>query len=325
MIATLHPRRRHGDRAEGNRHECLSSSRRKCGRGPPGWPAVRDTRHRVVSPTLSSAAPARASASSSAGSPGSTTPFRDGLFGSEDLGGGLRIPEGARAPNRPRRRGALARLPTARTPTARYPGTTSRSTRPARTCSSSAAARSRWSSTTSTGATGNTPLGTWHVYRKVGGFDWVLLLPDLLPARLRSPRVPRRARRIPPRMAASAIPMWIATTRLRQIRLGSSIYIYVMASRRPVAELANGSASSTAASSTPSTGGSSSWRELRRYKAPRARLRRPERRRRWSRRSSPRTGAALRARALRELSSAVLALTKRELEPSEDSRFALER
>ena len=27
---------------------------------------------------------------------------------------------------------------------------------------------------TSTGATGNTPLGTWRVYRKVAGFDWVL-------------------------------------------------------------------------------------------------------------------------------------------------------
>ena len=29
----------------------------------------------------------------------------------------------------------------------------------------------------STGATGNTPLGTWHVYRKVGGWDWVLWYP----------------------------------------------------------------------------------------------------------------------------------------------------
>jgi N-acetylmuramoyl-L-alanine amidase len=29
----------------------------------------------------------------------------------------------------------------------------------------------------STGATGNTPLGTWHVYRKVHGWDWVLWYP----------------------------------------------------------------------------------------------------------------------------------------------------
>ena len=29
----------------------------------------------------------------------------------------------------------------------------------------------------STGATGNTPVGTWHVYRKVIGFDWVLHYP----------------------------------------------------------------------------------------------------------------------------------------------------
>ena len=29
----------------------------------------------------------------------------------------------------------------------------------------------------STGATGNTPLGSWRVYRKVGGWDWVLWYP----------------------------------------------------------------------------------------------------------------------------------------------------
>ena len=29
----------------------------------------------------------------------------------------------------------------------------------------------------STGATGNTPLGTWHVYRKVTGWDWILWYP----------------------------------------------------------------------------------------------------------------------------------------------------
>ena len=29
----------------------------------------------------------------------------------------------------------------------------------------------------STGATGNTPIGTWQVYRKVSGFDWVLWYP----------------------------------------------------------------------------------------------------------------------------------------------------
>ena len=46
---------------------------------------------------------------------------------------------------------------------------------------------------TSTGATGNTPLGTWHVYRKVGGFDWVLYYPSYFLARLRRARVPRRA------------------------------------------------------------------------------------------------------------------------------------
>ena len=31
---------------------------------------------------------------------------------------------------------------------------------------------------TSTGATGNTPVGLWHVYRKVAGYDWVLYYPS---------------------------------------------------------------------------------------------------------------------------------------------------
>ena len=46
---------------------------------------------------------------------------------------------------------------------------------------------------TSTGATGNTPLGTWRVYRKVVGFDWVLYYPSYFIARLRDPRLPGRA------------------------------------------------------------------------------------------------------------------------------------
>ena len=33
----------------------------------------------------------------------------------------------------------------------------------------------------STGATGNTPVGVWHVYRKVVGWDWVLWYPSYFP------------------------------------------------------------------------------------------------------------------------------------------------
>ena len=71
---------------------------------------------------------------------------------------------------------------------------------------------------TSTGATGNTPLGTWHVYRKVGGFDWVLYYPSYF---LRGfavhgyPDVPP----YPASHGCARIPMWIAQTRLRADRL----------------------------------------------------------------------------------------------------------
>jgi hypothetical protein len=79
---------------------------------------------------------------------------------------------------------------------------------------------------TSTGATGNTPLGEWHVYRKVGGFDWVLYYPSYF---LRGfavhgyPDVPP----YPASHGCARIPMWIATTVYSMIPEGSSVYVYV--------------------------------------------------------------------------------------------------
>jgi hypothetical protein len=78
---------------------------------------------------------------------------------------------------------------------------------------------------TSTGATGNTPLGTWHVYRKVGGFDWVLYYPSYF---LRGfavhgyPDVPP----YPASHGCARIPMWIATTVYSMIPEGSTVYVY---------------------------------------------------------------------------------------------------
>ena len=78
---------------------------------------------------------------------------------------------------------------------------------------------------TSTGATGNTPLGMWHVYRKVGGFDWVLYYPSYF---LRGfavhgyPDVPP----YPASHGCARIPMWIATTVYSMIPEGSTIYVY---------------------------------------------------------------------------------------------------
>jgi hypothetical protein len=79
---------------------------------------------------------------------------------------------------------------------------------------------------TSTGATGNTPLGEWHVYRKVAGFDWVLYYPSYF---LRGfavhgyPDVPP----YPASHGCARIPMWIAQTVYDAIPDGSTVYVYV--------------------------------------------------------------------------------------------------
>jgi len=78
---------------------------------------------------------------------------------------------------------------------------------------------------TSTGATGNTPLGVWHVYRKVTGFDWVLYYPSYF---LRGfavhgyPDVPP----YPASHGCARIPMWIAQTVYEMIPNGSTVYVY---------------------------------------------------------------------------------------------------
>jgi L,D-transpeptidase catalytic domain/Putative peptidoglycan binding domain/PKD domain len=78
---------------------------------------------------------------------------------------------------------------------------------------------------TSTGATGNTPVGTWHVYRKVAGYDWVLYYPSYF---LRGfavhgyPDVPP----FPASHGCARIPMWIATTVYGEMPDGSTVYVY---------------------------------------------------------------------------------------------------
>ena len=78
---------------------------------------------------------------------------------------------------------------------------------------------------TSTGATGNTPIGRWRVYRKVAGFDWVLYYPSYF---LRGfavhgyPDVPP----FPASHGCARIPMWIATTVYGLMPPGSTVYVY---------------------------------------------------------------------------------------------------
>jgi L,D-transpeptidase catalytic domain/Putative peptidoglycan binding domain/PKD domain len=78
---------------------------------------------------------------------------------------------------------------------------------------------------TSTGATGNTPVGVWHVYRKVAGFDWVLYYPSYF---LRGfavhgyPDVPP----YPASHGCARVPMWIAQTIYSDMPPGSTVFVY---------------------------------------------------------------------------------------------------
>jgi PKD repeat protein len=77
----------------------------------------------------------------------------------------------------------------------------------------------------STGATGNTPIGAWHVYRKVVGWDWVLWYPMYF---LRGfaihgyPSVPA----YPASHGCVRVPMWIAPTLYAANPYGQTVYVY---------------------------------------------------------------------------------------------------
>jgi peptidoglycan hydrolase-like protein with peptidoglycan-binding domain len=77
----------------------------------------------------------------------------------------------------------------------------------------------------STGATGNTPLGRWHVYNKVAGWSWVLWYPSYF---LRGfaihgyPEVPA----YPASHGCVRVPMWLAPWLYERIPMGGEIYVY---------------------------------------------------------------------------------------------------
>jgi len=77
----------------------------------------------------------------------------------------------------------------------------------------------------STGATGNTPLGRWRIYRKVTGWDWVLWYPMYF---LRGfaihgyPSVPA----YPASHGCVRVPMWIAPGLYSRMRYGQTVYVY---------------------------------------------------------------------------------------------------
>jgi N-acetylmuramoyl-L-alanine amidase len=77
----------------------------------------------------------------------------------------------------------------------------------------------------STGASGNTPVGRWRVYRKVTGWDWVLWYPMYF---LRGfaihgyPSVPA----YPASHGCVRVPMWLAPRLYGQHPYGATVYVY---------------------------------------------------------------------------------------------------
>jgi N-acetylmuramoyl-L-alanine amidase len=77
----------------------------------------------------------------------------------------------------------------------------------------------------STGATGNTPLGTWSVYRKVGGWDWVLWYPMYFKGGFAIhgyPSVPA----YPASHGCVRIPMWIASSLFAGHGYGTTVFVH---------------------------------------------------------------------------------------------------
>ena len=78
----------------------------------------------------------------------------------------------------------------------------------------------------STGATGNTPLGVWHVYSRVPGWSWVLWYPTFF---LRGfaihgyPDVPA----YPASHGCVRVPMWVATRLYAMDPFGFAVHIYL--------------------------------------------------------------------------------------------------
>jgi N-acetylmuramoyl-L-alanine amidase len=77
----------------------------------------------------------------------------------------------------------------------------------------------------STGATGNTPAGRWHVYSKVVGWSWVLWYPMYFLRGFAIHGYPS----VPPYPASHGCvrtPMWIAPTLFATNSYGESVYVY---------------------------------------------------------------------------------------------------
>jgi peptidoglycan hydrolase-like protein with peptidoglycan-binding domain len=77
----------------------------------------------------------------------------------------------------------------------------------------------------STGATGNTPIGTWRIYKKVPGWDWVLWYPMYFLRGFAVHGYPE----VPPYPASHGcvrVPMWFAQRLYASFRQGHAVHVY---------------------------------------------------------------------------------------------------
>jgi hypothetical protein len=77
----------------------------------------------------------------------------------------------------------------------------------------------------STGATGNTPVGVWHVYRRIAGWDGVLWYPTYFTGAFAIhgyPEVPS----YPASHGCVRVPMWVAPRLFAADSYGTTVYIY---------------------------------------------------------------------------------------------------
>jgi N-acetylmuramoyl-L-alanine amidase len=150
----------------------------------------------------------------------------DGSFGEDDTDALLAFEKLAELPRNGVADGTVwRRLLAARTPSARFPGDHVEIDKARQVLFVVRAGRVALIVPTSTGATGNTPVGVWQVYRKVVGYDWVLYYPSYF---LRGfavhgyPDVPP----YPASHGCARIPMWVAQTVYGEMPPGSTVYVY---------------------------------------------------------------------------------------------------
>jgi peptidoglycan hydrolase-like protein with peptidoglycan-binding domain len=118
-----------------------------------------------------------------------------------------------------------ARLAQAATPTARYAGDHVEVDKTRQVLFLVRGGRVTLVTHVSTGATGNTPVGLWHVYGKVPGWSWVLWYPSYFFRGFAIhgyPSVPA----YPASHGCVRVPMWLAPSLYEQIPIGGAIYVY---------------------------------------------------------------------------------------------------